>query len=166
MPNMKTIIAGHNKKILATVNPSPPAERTCNCRERASCPVENQCLSSAVIYKASVTSSEGVKHYVGLSEPPFKSRYGGHKSDLTHEDKGTTKGTTLSKYVWTLKNANTQHSIKWEIVKKSKPYKCGTRKCDLCLSEKLQILTDKSKDLLNKRSECRHSRKFKLCSVT
>ena len=169
MPNIKSIIAGHNKRILAT-NQASSDERTCNCRNKATCPVENQCLKSAVIYRATVSSSVDVKEYVGLSEPPFKTRFTSHKSDLTHQDKGTSKGTTLSKHVWNLKLANTQHSIKWEIVKQSKPYKCGTRRCDLCLSEKLEILTNKSQRLLNKRSEilnkCRHSRKFKLCSVT
>ena len=80
------------------------------------------------------------------------------------------KGSTLSKHIWALKDANTQHTVKWEILKQSSPYKCGTRKCDLCLTEKLAIIKGKSEKLLNKRSEilnkCRHSRKFKLCSVT
>ena len=168
MPNMKAIIAGHNKRILAAER-SETEEKLCNCRDKAACPVGNACLKSAVIYKASVTSTEGVKEYVGLAETTFKARFTNHKSDLTHKEKGTTKGTTLSKHVWSLKSAATPHTIKWEICKQTQPYKCGSRRCDLCVSEKLEILTSKSK-LLNKRSEilnkCRHSRKFKLCAVT
>ena len=170
MPNMKSIIAGHNKRILASSQTPAADTRTCNCRVKADCPVNGECLKSAVIYKATVTSSQGRKEYVGLTEMSFKARYSSHKHDLKHEDKGTTKGTSLSKYVWSLKKAGIQHSIDWSIIRQSTPYKCGTRRCDLCLSEKLEIVTNKSKHLLNKRSEminkCRHSRKFKLCDVT
>ena len=46
------------------------------------------------------------------------------------------------------------------------PYLCGTRKCYLCLCEKLKIPTANSASLLNKRDElvskCRHMTKFTL----
>ena len=43
--------------------------------------------------------------YTGLSEPPWKERKYGHNSDFRHKKKGTSKkGTTLSKYIWTLKD--------------------------------------------------------------
>ena len=168
MPNLKAIIAGHNKKILAAQQDNAQA-KLCNCRDKSACPVGNNCLKSAVIYRATVTSNGDTKEYVGLAETTFKARFTNHKSDLTHKDKGTTKGTTLSKHVWSLKAADTPHTLKWELCRQSSPYKCGTRSCDLCLSEKLEILTSKT-GLLNKRSEifnkCRHSRKFKLCAVT
>ena len=57
--------------------------------------------------------------------------------------------------------------IKWEIARRSTPYKCGTRQCDLCLSEKLLIASSDPSSLLNKHSElissCRHRSKFR-CS--
>ena len=46
------------------------------------------------------------------------------------------------------------------------PYICGTRKCDLCLCEKLLIARANSATLLNNRDElvskCRHMNKFTL----
>ena len=33
MPNMKSIISGHNKKILRGEKPVYPAKKDCNCRE-------------------------------------------------------------------------------------------------------------------------------------
>ena len=49
---------------------------------------------------------------------------------------------------------------------KAHPYTCGTRKCDLCLCEKLVITRANSTSLLNKRDElvsmCCHMNKFTL----
>ena len=47
---------------------------------------------------------------------------------------------------------------------KAHPYICGTRKCDLCLCEKLLIARANSPSLLNKQDElvskCCHMNKF------
>ena len=86
---------------------------------------------------------------------------------LTHE-------TALSQRVWELREAGApEPTITWSINSKSWPYRCGTRVCDLCLSEKLAILRVPEKFPeevpLNKRSElmnkCRHSRKYKLINA-
>ena len=49
---------------------------------------------------------------------------------------------------------------------KSQKYVCGSRKCDLCICEKLLISRANPNVLLNKRdelvSECRHRNKFTL----
>ena len=49
---------------------------------------------------------------------------------------------------------------------KAHPYNCGTRKCDLCLCEKLMIARANLTSLLNKRDElvskCRQMNKFTL----
>ena len=77
--------------------------------------------------------------------------------------------TVLSKYIWSLKDAGKEYSIKWNIASKSIPYKCGSRRCDVCLSEKTVIARSKHPCMLNKRTEivgkCRHQMKFKLSSV-
>ena len=55
------------------------------------------------------------------------------------------------------------------IAARALPYKCGTRHCDLCLSEKTIIARLRPNGMVNKRSEivskCRHRSKFKLNSV-
>ena len=68
--------------------------------------------------------------------------------------------TELSKYLWKLKEGNTDHNLQWSIKAYASPYKCGTRKCDLCLTEKMIIARSDPKKLLKKRielvSKCRH----------
>ena len=70
----------------------------------------------------------------------------------------------LSKAIWQLKNNSIDFSLKWSIAVKANPYQCGSRRCDLCLSEKVCIIRSGSKELLNKRNEliskCRHRNKY------
>ena len=77
--------------------------------------------------------------------------------------------TELSKYLWTLKANGNDYHLKWSIKSDVSRYKCGTRKCDLCPTEKMIIALADPKVLLNKRteliSECRHRSKFILNSV-
>ena len=170
MPNMKNIISKHNKKVLATVDEGKTQEKMCNCRIKSLCPMDGQCLQQALVYKATLTSENVTKAYIGLTENTFKERFRNHKQSLQHPEKSAS--TQLSQHFWKLKSkgCNTSiESISWEMLKKSSPYQCGTRKCDLCLTEKLAIIQNRSKDLLNKRTEiankCRHNTKYKLCNV-
>ena len=56
--------------------------------------------------------------------------------------------------------------INWNIAMKSQKYVCGSRKCDLCICEKLLISRADPNVLLNKRdklvSKCRHRNQFTL----
>ena len=49
-------------------------------------------------------------------------------------------------------------------MKNSQAYRNGAKRCNLCLTEKLLIISDNPSKLLNKRSEiiskCRHDNKF------
>ena len=96
----------------------------------------------------------------------FKKRFANHKQSIEKR----AKSNDLSKYVWELKDQNIEHTIKWEIVKRSVPYRCGTRFCELCLCEKYSILISDPDVCLNKNSEflqkCRHKNKFKLCNIS
>ena len=169
MPSMSSVIASHNKKILTEELPQQTSEerRTCNCRTRETCPMDGNCLDESIIYKATVTTDEKASVYFGSTEMSFKQRYAGHKASFAHENLST--ATTLSKYVWSLKKAGTPYSLRWEIHKHCSPYKCGTRSCDLCLTEKYVILHADPDSTLNKHSEimqkCRHKNKFKLKAV-
>ena len=44
----------------------------CSCRRPADCPLVGRCLEQCVIYKATVSSSEGDKFYLGATEQTFK----------------------------------------------------------------------------------------------
>ena len=69
----------------------------------------------------------------------------------------------LSKHIWKLKN-NKPYNISWSVAAHASPYRCGMRRCDLCLTEKIVIIQADPKTLLNKRTEliskCRHRNKF------
>ena len=58
--------------------------------------------------------------------------------------------TELSKHSWHLKQNKTDFTIKWSIIKKSIFYTEGSKRCNLCLEEKLNILKEKDNCLLNK----------------
>ena len=72
----------------------------------------------------------------------------------------------LSKYIWKLKDQNIKFTIKWNVEAMAIRYTCGSKRCDLCLTEKLLIAKTDPKTLLNKKSEkiskCRHGNKFTL----
>ena len=165
--NMKAHIAAHNRKILSKME--EPMEG-CNCRENGDlCPLEGQCLQGPMVYKATVTTNESnpiTKVYHGMTGGTFKKRYGGHKYDFKHKDK---YGTTLSRYIWRLRDMNVKFSIKWQIKEKAPIYKPGSKECKLCNAEKYHILMEDYKKSLNVRSEllskCRHKLKWKLVKL-
>ena len=164
-PNMKSIIAKHNKKVLS--QPAIEDEEHCNCPNKDNCPLDGECTKGALVYHADVTARALIKRYMGATEPMFKKRLANHKSSFSNPVRRSE--TCLSKYIWKLKDQDIPYEIKWSLHKQSFPYQCGTRKCDICLSEKLEILKGDPNLLINKRSEimnkCRHKLKFKLCAV-
>ena len=149
------------------VGTPPSGTALCNCRQQVSCPLQGRCQEKALIYKATVTSASGVMSYIGSTALPFKERHASHKSSFTHRHLASS--TSLSGYVWELKDQGLSPEIKWEILKRSSPYTCGMRKCDLCLTEKLFILRADPAQVLNRHSElmqkCRHTNKFKLMKI-
>ena len=141
----------------------------CNCRKKENYPLDNKCLTPNIIYEAQITNNTNDEHkkYLGAAETSFKERYSNHTRDFKH--KKYMKYTELSKYIWSLKNQDVTHIVKWSIVEKVNS-KVSLNYCKLCLTEKFSII--KSLDdynLLNKRSELfskyRHQNKLLLCSV-
>ena len=58
--NIRSIIASHNESILC-----PKAkEYGCNCRNKESCPLENQSLTPKVIYEATVVNNSDNEKWV------------------------------------------------------------------------------------------------------
>lgn len=165
MPNMASVINRHNGKILRSKEEDN--ERHCNCINKHDCPLDGKCLKSCIVYKAAVTVDDDTKYYYGLTEPQFKTRYSNHRKSFRLED--YRKETELSKYVWELHDRGRPYDIRWSIAAQSVPYRCGTRKCDLCVTEKLKIIQADPGTLINRRSEiiskCRHRNKFYLKNV-
>ena len=96
---------------------------------------------------------------MGLTGGTFKERYNNHTKSLKH--KKYEKETELSKYIWDLKGQEIPYTIHWEIVRKSNCNMRQSGQCNLCLEEKLELLT--IRNALKKRSEvvnkCRHGNK-------
>ena len=161
-PNIGRIIKGHNKKLTTTREEDEP----CNCR--AECPAQGNCRKTSLVYQCDVTAENIPKRtYIGLTEREFKVRISEHKTSFGN--KKYSNSTTLSSYVWELKEKNLNPTLKWSIVKQINSYNNVSKSCKLCLYEKYVILNYPSQEeLLNKRSElvskCRHENKFLLAN--
>ena len=105
MPNLKQNIDDHSKSTLRKTNAVPP--KACNCRQPAHCPLDSNCLKSAVIYQATVATEDDrpAETYVGVTENYFKTRYSIHKSSFRDPNK------RLSKHIWHLKDAKIEFSL-------------------------------------------------------
>ena len=164
-PNIKNLIKQHNISIMKGNNETE--KRECNCRNKSNCPLDGKCLSECIVYEATVTTINNHNVYFGLADGTFKSRYNNHTKSFrlrTYEHE-----TELSKHIWSLKDKNIEYTLNWRIKTKAVSYKCGSRKCDLCLAEKVAIARFKGVGLLNKRTEllskCRHRNKFLIANV-
>ena len=87
-----------------------------------------------------------------------------HLMSFRHEKYGNQ--TELSKYIWNLKRERKIFSVSLGILRKAPAYLNLSKKCDLCLTEKLMIISTNISTLLNRRfeliSKCRHKNKLNL----
>ena len=162
MSNVRSIITSHNTRIIRRSQSQNINTDNCNCRNKQACPLQNKCMSKDIVYKGTVitNNTQDTKHYIGMTSNTFKERYRNHIKSFTHKKYSN----ELSKHVWHLKQNKTDFTIKWSIIKKSISYTGGSKRCNLCLEEKLSILKEKDHCLLNKRSEivlaCQQKNKF------
>ena len=167
MPNIGGIISSHNKKVLGENNKLSKGSCNCQRRYRGNCPLNGECLTPNAMYEAKVSSSEEDyrdRDYVGISKPVMKTRIGNH--ELSFADEEYSNSTELSKEIWKIKDRGHDYSVKWRIIKQYPSYNPVTKRCMLCLGEKMEILERSNENLLNKRSElisgCRHKKDFML----
>ena len=168
MPNMASLIRGSNNRKCHPQEDS--TEKSCNCRHRENCPLEGKCQARSIVYKATVTNNAtgSEKDYIGLTEPPFKLRHANHMTSFRHEKYASR--TELSKHVWGMKQRQEDFTVKWSILEKARAYSNTTKRCNLCISEKLQIITAEKSRRLNSRceivSKCRHANKFTISNFS
>ena len=169
MPNTKQIISSHNIGVIKKSEPNETTQTLCNCRIQRNCPLEGKCLTAGIIYQATVTNRDNrnKETYIGLTEGPFKTRFTNHTSSFRHSEQRNS--TTLSHYIWSLKDKSIPHTIQWRIVAKSNSYSNSSKSCNLCLKEKYFIIFKPTMATLNTRNElastCRHRRKYLLSNV-
>ena len=120
--------------------------------------------NSKVMKNPAPSANTTNKYYYGTCENTFRERYNNH--NCSFRNKSREKNTELSKYVWELQEKEINYFINWNIAMKSHKYVCRSRKCNLCICEKLLISRAYPNVLLNKRDElvskCRHRNKFTL----
>ena len=77
IPNFASVINSHNKKIL-NENIPKPTSASCNCKVKATCPLDSNCLQSSLVYTCKAATpkiTNDYLHYIGLTENTFKDRY-------------------------------------------------------------------------------------------
>ena len=94
MPSMKNVIQKHHSKVME--DPKPTNNKTCSCRQKSDCPLNQNCLSECLVYNAVVNTST-TKNYYGTCEKSFKDRYNNHTSSF--RNKSRQKSTELSNYI-------------------------------------------------------------------
>ena len=137
--NVASIIKSCNKNLINTTmkNILP-----CNCREKHQCPLEMvyKCRTENMVYKC-IASVDGYpnKVFLGTAEGNFKQYCYNHWTSFNIKCHST--DTTLSKYVWEIKEKfKIMPSLKWSIIKSIQAYSNISKKCQLCLQEKFEIL--------------------------
>ena len=73
MGNISSNISGHNKNLLN----STVTQYGYNCRIRENCPLQNQCLTPNIIYRAVVycEANKDYKFYFAVARTSFKERF-------------------------------------------------------------------------------------------
>ena len=123
--------------------------------------LDGNCFESALVYKADYLARNRCnedKYYNGSTEGIFKTKFNDHNTSRYR-----TK-TKLSGFIWALQDKEQNYEIKWSVLKKSTAYQNGSRRCNLCLTEKLCILEGDKEKMINKRDElmnsCPHRKKY------
>ena len=141
MKNMSSIITQHNLNVLSAESNK---KHSCNCRNKEYYPLEGHCLRECMVYEAKVSTEDNFKLYYGTCEGEFKSRFYNHTKSF--QDRGNEM--ELSKYIWQLKDESKDYNIRWKIFLYATPYKYGTRRFLLCLTEKYVIARADEEHLL------------------
>ena len=174
MNNTKEIVDNHNKRILNSSKHTDKStdnsvhNKSCNCRQKNTCPLNGNCLQLSVIYQETIKRNDNntSETYIGLTENTLKTRYRNHMASFHHTKHRNS--TELSKHVWSLTDNDIDYSISWRIISSSSSYNSSSKRCNLCLKEKFLIICRHDLSSLNKRNElvssCRHRNKALLCN--
>ena len=93
--NVGNIIKQLNSQVLNKTNDN--INRKCNCRSKANCPLNGECLTQCLVYEATSTTFSNSFVYYGTFEGEFNSRYNNHTKSFRHRE--CMNETELSKHV-------------------------------------------------------------------
>ena len=132
MSNMANIIERHNSKTQRKSRDTndKTSDDKCNCRVKPDCPLNGECKSNNIVYGATATAEDGtMRNYIDMTEHSFKTRYYDHRQSFKKKNYATK--TSLSRYLWKLKESGIKYSIKWSVMQRARAYRGGSRKCNL-----------------------------------
>ena len=111
MSNVKSIITKHNAQIARKNKAQDKGTVNCSCSKNAICPLQKQCMTKDIVYKATVTTRNPntIMNYIGMTSTTFKERLANH--NYTFEHKEHSNKTELSKYIWTNGRVNNGRNI-------------------------------------------------------
>lgn len=163
--NMKDYISSHNRKLL---QPKEVEDKLpCKCdkyKHVKECPLPGDCRTKGLVYESHVTSENKAMVYAGQTEREFIVRYKEHEEAIRNEN--SSNSTALSRYIWDLKKNKKSYTIEWKVKSRAPTFKAGSKRCMLCIREKVAIATRKPSTLINSRSEllskCMHEADFEL----
>ena len=95
---------------------------SCNCRDKNGCPLNRNCRTKNVNYKCTSPTKNNVKKvYLAVSEGEFKKYwYWNYQQSFWNEH--YKNGTTLSKYLQSIKSWEQNVNLSWEIIRQTAPY--------------------------------------------
>ena len=122
------------------INGKKPTNVKCNSRNTSVCPLDGNCQQNDVIYKCiASTSVNPDRAYIETAEGEFKKQYYNHNKLFRHGSYANE--TTLSKYVWKIKDKyNEMPSLKLSVLKSLPGYSNISKRCLLCLHGKFEIV--------------------------
>ena len=165
MPSIKKKIHANNSEILRNT-PSKKAKH-CNNQQKENCSMNSTYFKESLVYYATIRCSDKnykTKQYKGSCQTNFKKCYSTHKKSFNVPL--YKRDIKLSMEYWNLKKKQLNPRISCEIKSIYKSYNPTSKRFNLCLTEKLKILDNPDKKLLNKGSEIisqyRHKNKYRL----
>ena len=145
--NMSEVIKSHIKKS-ESIQSTTHYNNQCNSRDKETYSLLWNCQQKNVVYRARLKTSSPVKQYVGAKEGAIKRVYNQH---FSFTNRNYSSNTSLSSYRYAPKNMNISPTITWEILKLAPTCKTS-RKCLLCLHEKLAIIAYPSQSTLRNKN--------------
>ena len=139
MENVAHIIKKHNQGISSCKKKPKPS---CKCKNKAKCPINGKCHVQNVVYKCTVSATPNFSKrvYLGVAEGDWKQRFYNHKKSM--KKKSYRNDTILSSYLWDLREKhNVFPTLAWPVVKSVRGYSNASKRCLLCLTEKVLIAT-------------------------
>ena len=104
--------------------------------------------------------------YYGICDTAFKLWYADHMKSFNHRNNKS--DTELSNKFRKIKDNNRSANITWDILSRHQAHNKGSKRCSLCLNEKLKTTLHRNYHMLNKctktLNKCRHRNKNALIS--